>query len=166
MTFLAYGVLRSCSAFGVLIFRLAFGMLSCWLMLGLSFSLVYGCMWCLAYVVSCLVLCMCCVLIYQPHTLPRLSVVATPFMYRREGRCWIPGSLSVLACGSLALYPGVLISRLAFVYAERFGLCIAYHLAWRMWMWWCLRCGKIGLSSWLGLTASFFGEPQRISSLS
>lgn len=48
------------------------------------------------------------------YTLPRLSVLAAPVMYRREGRCWIPGSLSVLACGSLALCLGVLISRLAF----------------------------------------------------
>ena len=47
-------------------------------------------------------------------TLPRLSVLAAPFMYRREERYWIPGSFSVLACGSLALCPGILISRLAF----------------------------------------------------
>ena len=67
-------------------------------------------------IVSCIVaLYRCCVLCFT--SLPRLSVLAAPVMYRREGRCWIPGSLSVLACGSLALLPDVLIFRLAFVYA-------------------------------------------------
>ena len=64
----------------------------------------------LAYIGSYL----CCGTVYQPYTLPRLSVLAAPLMYRREERCRIPGSFSVLAYGSLALLPGVLISRLAF----------------------------------------------------
>ena len=120
----------------------------------------------LSCVVSYFVLCMCfhVLRVYQPHTLPRLSVLAAPFMYRREERYWIPGSFSVLACGSLTLCPGILTSRLAFGMLScwlRLGLLSGLAFGW-----WCLRCGKIGLSSWLGLTASSFGEPQRISSLS
>ena len=77
--------------------------------------------WRLAYgiavshcVLYCCFVSLLCIVFY---TLPRLSVLEAPVMYRREGRCWIPGSFSVLACGSLALLPDVLIFRLAFVYA-------------------------------------------------
>ena len=94
--------------------------------------------------------------LYQPHTLPRLSVLAAPFMYHREECCWIPGSLSVLACGNLALSLGVLISRLAFDMLSCWLLLgLLFGLAFG---WWCLRYGKIGLSLWLGLTASSFGR--------
>ena len=99
---------------------------------------------------------LCCGTVYQPYTLPRLSVLAAPFMYHREERCWIPGSLSVLACGSLALCLGVLISRLAFDMLSCWLLLgLLFGLAFG---WWCLRYGKIGLSLWLGLTASSFGR--------
>ena len=83
--------------------------------------------------------------VYQPYTLPRLSVLAAPFLYRREGRYWIPGSFSVLACGSLMLLPGVQIFRLAFGMLScwlMLGLLFGLAYGWR-----CLRCGKVGLSS-------------------
>ena len=105
-----------------------------------------------------------CVLIYQPHTLPRLSVLATPFMYRREERYWIPGSFLRFGLRSCAVSLGALISRLAFGMLScwlMLGLLSGLAFGW-----WGLRCSKIGLSLWLGLTASSFGEPQRISSLS
>ena len=106
----------------------------------------------LAYIGSYL----CCGTVYQPYTLPRLSVLAAPFMHRREGCCRIPDSFSVLACGSLALFPGVLIFRLAFgMLSCWLMLGLLFGLAFG---WWCLRYGKIGLSLWLGLTASSFGR--------